>query len=199
MRFLLLLIFAVAIGTAGAAEGVPPVPEGGFLKWAIDFLIVIVISLIGIVYRAHLRDYDEHKKSVNQRFEDVGKEIDDGLRKEEFQRMQGTIHDSIDRLRSDMLRYRTEDSSALAKAVNEIYEDVKESREESRRLSKEIWRQIEDTREKMNNQQIALARSYHTKEEISQLLDSKLDPMLSILRTIQNPAYSGPRRREDQI
>jgi polyhydroxyalkanoate synthesis regulator phasin len=95
-----------------------------------------------------------------------------------------------------VLRYRTEDSSALAKTVNEIWEDVKESRDEARRLSTEIWRQIEDTREKMNNQQVALARSYHTKEEISRMLDDKLDPMLSMLRNIQNPAYSGPRRRE---
>jgi polyhydroxyalkanoate synthesis regulator phasin len=143
-----------------------------------------------------MKDYEKHKASVDERFAGVNEKIDEAMRKEEFQRMQSSIHESIDRLRSDVLRYRTEDSSALAKTVNEIWEDVKESRDEARRLSTEIWRQIEDTREKMNNQQVALARSYHTKEEISRMLDDKLDPMLSMLRNIQNPAYSGPRRRE---
>jgi hypothetical protein len=191
MQVLLLLISAM-LPSVAAADQIPSLGDGtNFMKWAVDILLTLVLGLIAVMYRQHMKDYDKHKIDVEKRnqhvdgkFDGINQKLEDNMRKDDFQRMQASIHESIDRLRRDVTQYRTEDSAALAKTVNEIWEDVKDSRNESRRLSEEVWKQIEDTREKMNNHQIALARSYHTKDEISRLLDDKLDPMLSLLQTI---------------
>jgi len=198
MRNLLLLFFAIFPVIASAAEVVPEVSEiKQVLVWGINLLLGIVLAIIAFQWRSHLADYNKHKEHSEIKNNELKQELAKALQKEEFKTAQLSIHDSINLLRADINRYRVEDSAALGRVVAEIWDDVKDHREENRRLNKELWGQMEDTRDKMNNHQIALARSYHTKEEIADMLDDKLDPLLSILRNIQNPAYGGPRSRRE--
>lgn len=199
MRNLLLLIFAIIPMIASAAEGAPELSDTRqLLVWAVNILLTVVLGIIAFQWRMHLADYNKHKEHTEIKNNELKQELAKALQKEEFKTAQLSIHESINLLRADINRYRVEDSAALGRVVNEIWDDVKEHREENRRLNDEVWKNIEDTRDKMNNHQIALARSYHTKEEIADMLDDKLSPLLSILRNIQNPAYSPPRRRDTE-
>lgn len=198
IRNLLLLCFSIMPMIASAADVTDLSDAKTLLWWAVNALFALVLVIIGFVWRSHVEDYGTHKKDTGSKFDAFKRDLEDRMRKDDFTRMQSSIHDSINGLKAEMTRFRLEDSAAVARTVAEIWEDVKEHREDSRELNKEIWTQIEDTRDKMNNQQVALARSYHTKDEIADMLDDKLGPLFSMLRNIQNPAYGGPRRRDSE-
>ena len=73
--------------------------------------------------------------------------------------------------------------------------DMKEQRHEAQRISQEIFNQVASTRERMQAHEVNIAHKYHTKEEISDLLTDKVNPIVEELRSMKNILSNSSRRR----
>lgn len=176
----LLLLFACP--AYGQTLGLPESSS----EWLINLLIALVFSLIGLTWRSHKSEYSAYKTELDRRITKIETKQESSLDKDDHQRMQLSLHQSIDSLRGDFNRWRTEDNSANTRLVNELYEDIKEQRQEQRHISEEVWRQIAEHREKFSSFEVRLVGAYHTKQEIVQLFDDKLQPVLDQLKRLSS-------------
>lgn len=189
MRFLLkslpIITLFASVSVSAQDEIIKHVESNG--QWLVQLLFAVVLSLIALTWRTHKFEYAEYKKEREKEMDDMRKRIDDSLRKEDFTRMQSSIHQSLDTLKQDINRWRSEDATAFKRLFDEVYEDIKDQRSEQRRISDEVWKQIESQRDKLGQYEVILARSYHTKEEIARLFDDKIDPVMEQLRKMSKP------------
>lgn len=182
LRSLALFILLVAYPAEAQTVDVSQL-DSGMLT---NILFSLVLALIALTWRSHKAEYKEYKEQIEKHLTKIEAKQESSLNREEFNRMQMSLHQSLDNLRGDFSKWRSEDNTANTRLVNELYEDIKEQRQEQRRVSEEVWRQIADHREKFGSFELKLAGTYHTKPEINQLLDDKLAPILNELRRLNS-------------
>lgn len=98
--------------------------------------------------------------------------------------MQEGINNLLHELKTDIGRWRESDALATRGLFSEVQKDIEIQRGEYRRISDEVWRQMESQRDRLGQYELILARSYHTKEEIEKLLDDKIDPIMSAIQSL---------------
>ena len=196
---------AVAPANANSVGDVAMAIEGNTsVLWRAAFGLVIVLA--GYIWKREHRELSEYKKMLEKRFDSIDSEfktittqLGSGIRMDYFKEQQLSIHSSIDRLRADIERARMDDLRNNQTTFTELWNDMKEQRQESQRISQEVFHQIQSSRERMQSHEVNIAQKYHTKEEISDLLTDKISPVTDELRSLrlllQGPTYTGPNRR----
>lgn len=182
LRSCLILLIAVALPASGQVESVFKGTESG--TWFIDLLFGIIFALIALTWRTHKSEYAEYKRIKEAQLVELSTKVENALKREDFYRMQESINSSIHDLKTDIGRWRETDAVATRNLFGEVQKDIEGQREDYRRISDEVWKQIESHRDRLGQYELILARSYHTKEEIERLLDVKIAPVLSAIRSI---------------
>lgn len=167
------------MATAQAAE------QAGKLDF--QFLVNIAIGIVGtlamLVYRGHVSQYErERDAQMSQRHDDheqyeKDRNADRQRHERDFEALKGLI----------------EARAGEASKMNaELWQEIKESRSDRRRVEEEFIRQLNNTRERQAQLELLIAKSYHTKEDLARIMDEKLIPVVESLRELRK---MGPLRR----
>lgn len=155
-----------------SATAAAPVVSESSIHYIIEVLFGIIGTLAAIIYRNHLKQYEDDKKAAERRSIDLGHAAKELAAMKEL-----NIARQVDHERSD----------------RELWEEIKESRTGSKRLNEEFWKQLNSVKERQTQLELVMNRTYHTKEEIADLLSDKLEPVLDALRELRTHMNRGPK------
>lgn len=136
----------------------------GQVQFWVDVALGLAGAVFVFVYRLHVRQYESDQKAVADKIEAAEKKAAKEL---------ATMQTAIEARIADVAR------------VNERVLDALQTytRDQDRR-NDEFWKEINRSKEKAHSLELSMARAYHTKDEIAQLLDDKLRPIRDMVQQV---------------
>lgn len=160
------------VAQAVQAQAATPTATAGAefsIHWVIEGLLAAVMTLATFIYKSHLTQYNNDKTYAKEQ------------RREDLERAQQTK--VADRVSAEQWQRE------LTKNVERLIQSISEERIERKRNEEELRREINEMKESTHNHRMQMAMAYHTKEDITQMFEQQLEPVLESLRDLKKAIH----------
>lgn len=137
-------------------------------------------TLVALLQLLIVYIWNNQKQVMQERLDKLEERVDT-----EIGDLAETVEKGFRDVKEDVFKQYNQLAESYSRSQRELYEDMRKGREEQRQANDEFWRQIRGNKEEMSAVRLELAQKYHTKDELTQVINSAVAPLTAEIRHLR--------------